>query len=341
MMRYFTYIIFIFTMQLATAQEMHIKSRLDTNLIVIGDQAKLTIDVQYPKNMDVSWPLMQDTVSEKVEIVDLSLDTIFTQEDIHHFLIQYTITSFDSGYYVIPPQLIIDTKNNDTLESQALRFAVATLVLDTTKQNAIFDIKAPMSAPWTFSEFMSEYYPYMLMALLLIALIVAVVWYLKKQKNKAPAPVKKVIPKEAAHIIALRELEQLKEKKLWQNDRVKLYYIELSDIVRNYLEHRFKIKTLEQTSQEIYDAIERGKILTNEQLVQLKQILSTADMAKFAKAKPLANENDLALKNAFELIEKTKLLKSEEEPKQEKIQKQTDNTIEPKQDETTKEEDHA
>jgi len=310
MIKYFNHIIVIIlslVVHTITAQNIQIKSSLDTNLIKIGEQTKLTIDIQYPKTINAVWPLMRDTVNEKVEIVDFSLDTILTPKGFHHFLINYTLTSFDSGYYVIPPQIIINPETKDTLESQALMLAVASFVIDSTKQNSIFDIKAPIAAPWTLSEFLAEYYPYLIGGLLLIALIFAIFWCLKKQKNKEQVPVKKIIPKEAAHIIALRELNQLKEQKLWQNDRVKLYYIELSDIIRNYLENRFRIKSLEQTSQEIFDTVQNNAILDKEQLLQLKQILSTADMAKFAKAKPLANENDLALKNAFELIEKTKL----------------------------------
>ncbi len=329
MVKFFIYIVLIFGFLTGNlfAQEMRIQSRLDTNLIKIGDQTKLRVDIQYPKDMSVSWPLMQDTIIDKLEIVDLSLDTIFTQKQINHFVVNYTITSFDSGYYVIPPQIIINKKTNDTLESQALRFAVATLVLDTTKQNAIFDIKAPIEAPWTLSEFLSENYPYLLLGLLLIALILAVLWFVKKRKNRELPPVKKLIPKEAAHVVALRELEDLKEKKLWQSDRIKLYYVELSDIVRNYLENRYRIKSLEQTSQEIFDTLRNGGILKDEQFLQLKQILSTADMAKFAKAKPLANENDLALKNAFDLIESTKLISEQVEMVEVEEEKVSDDKI--------------
>jgi len=342
MTRYFIYIIVFLGWALGTtyAQDMHIKSQLDTNLIKIGEQAKLTVDVQYPKDADVIFPLMHDTVVEKVEILDILLDTLANQPDIEHYQIHYVLTSFDSGYYVVPSQILINTQTNDTIESQALMFAVATLVLDSTKQNTIFDIKAPIEAPWTLSEFWAEYYPYILGVLLFIALVIGGIWYWRKIQNKISEPVQKEIPKEAAHLIALRELENLKDKKLWQNDRVKLYYIELSDIVRNYLEHRFKIKTLEQTSQEIYDTVQRGNILNNEQLLQLKQILSTADMAKFAKAKPLANENDLALKNAFELIETTRvdeiIIESKEESVEpiEKIKRDELNT-------SSKEESHA
>ena len=325
MIKYFNYIILFLGLTIGTssAQEMLISSRLDTNLIVIGDQTRLTVAVQYPNDVEVVFPLMLDTVVSEIEILDLTFDTILTQQNINHYLINYTITSFDSGYYVIPSQLIINTKTGDTLKSRALPFAVATLVLDSAQQNQIFDIKAPIDAPWTLSEFLSENYPYLLLGLLLIALIFAVLWYLRKRKNKVLVPLKKIVPKEAAHIIALRDLDSLKDKKLWQNDRIKLYYVELSEIIRNYIENRYTVPALEQTSSEIFESLSHSNMLTAEQLIQLKQVLSTADMAKFAKAKPLANENDLALQNAYNLIEKTKLAELIIEATKEKLQVNT------------------
>lgn len=315
MIKYFIHIILTIGLLLNTvsAQDIRISSRLDTNLIKIGEQVNLRVDIQYPKDADVVFPLMQDTIVEEIEIMNLLLDTILTQENINHYVANYTLTSFDSGYYTIPAQVIINRITGDTIASRELMLAVATFVIDTANQNQIFDIKAPLEAPWTLFEFLSENYPYILFGLLLIAILFVVLWYLKKRKNREPNPVKKVVPKEAAHIIALRDLDSLKDKKLWQNDRIKLYYVELSDIVRSYIEHRFSVMALEQTSDEIFDSIQRSKVLNNEQLSQLKQILSTADMAKFAKAKPLAHENDLALKNAYELIQDTKLIEVKQE----------------------------
>lgn len=294
------------------AQKIYIQSRLDTNMILIGEQAKLTVDLQYSKDASVDFPILQDTIIEEIEILDLHLDTILDAQ-FEHFQFHYTITSFDSGSYVIPAQIIIDNLTGDTIYGNPLAFAVNTYKIDSANQNKFFDIKQPIDAPWTFSEFMSEYYQFLLIALLLIILLLAILWYLKKRKSIEKPVVKIVVPKEAAHLVALRELTALKDKKLWQADRTKMYYVELSEIVRSYLENRFGISALEQTSHEIFDTIQNGEQLDNQQILQLKQILSTADMAKFAKAKPLANENDLALKNAFELVEDTKIIELKKE----------------------------
>lgn len=320
--------------------DLNIKSELDTNLIKIGEQVKLSVDVQYPQNADIFFPILQDTITKEIEIVDLSLDTIISEENILHYVAHYTLTSFDSGYYVIPPQMLIDKQSGDTFVGNPLVLAVVTFAIDSASQGKIFDIKAPVEAPWTLKEFLSENYPFLLAGALIIALIFVLLWYLKQRKKKTIVPVKKVVPKEAAHVIALRSLDELKEKKLWQNDRTKLYYVELSDIVRNYLENRYRVKALEQTSDEIFTVIEHGQFLSSEQLVQLKQILSTADMAKFAKAQPLANENDLALKNAFELVKATQLLEAVkvDTESQVKVASEINKTEADKQDHTKEEE---
>lgn len=308
----------ILSAYVSNAQDIQIKSSLDTNMILIGEQTKLIVDIQYPKKLEIDFPILQDTIVKEIEILDLSIDTIFNSNN-EHFVIKYTLTSFDSGYYAIPPQVIINTTTGDTILSNPLMFAVNTYQIDSASQNKFFDIKKPIDAPWTFKEFLDEYLNSILIGLLLIALIFSGIWYYKKRKKVEKPVAKVVIPKEAAHIVALRELSLLKDKKLWQSDRTKIYYVELSDIVRNYLDNRFKISSLEQTSQEILTSIENSNILNVRQQEQLKQILSTADMAKFAKAKPLANENDLALKNAFELVEQTKINESISTPKKETV----------------------
>jgi hypothetical protein len=309
---------------MANAQNIQIKSSLDTNMILIGEQTKMSVDFQYPNGADVQFPILKDTIIDKIEILDLSLDTI-PNANFEHYILNYTLTSFDSGYYAIPPQIIIDNKTGDTILGNPLGFAVNTYKIDSTNAGRFFDIKEPYQAPWTLKEFLDEYLSIILIVLLLIILVIVGLWYLKKREKVVKVEPKKVIPKEAAHIIAIRDLTQLKEKKLWQADRTKQYYVELSDIVRAYLENRFKIAALEQTSHEIIESIELGRLLNKEQIGDLKQILSLSDMAKFAKAKPLANENDLALKNAFELVEQTKLEKEEvESPKTDNSSKKID-----------------
>ncbi|MBN2669055.1 MAG: DUF4381 domain-containing protein [Bacteroidales bacterium] len=315
-MRSWILIILISFFSFAWAQETNIKASLDTNLISIGDQAHLKIDIQAPVQSELIVPIAQDTLSKSIEIVDWTIDTIKDNPDFQHYLLNYSITSFDSGYYAIPPQMLIEKTSGDTLQTEPILFAVATIAVDTTKQE-VFDIKSPVAAPWSLIEFLKEAYPYLLALLGLFIIAGIAFWWWKKSRKKEQAPVKIIVPKEEAHVIALRALAQLKEKKLWQNDRTKEYFIELSEILRNYFENRFQVAAMESTSQEIFELFSSSKMLNDEVFVAVKQVLSLADMAKFAKVKPLAHENDLSLKNAYKIVESTQInekVVSKEEP---------------------------
>ncbi len=284
----------------------NIQSKLDTNIILIGQTAQLQTQIDCPKS-NYRFNIFKDSIVDKVEILDLKLDTLKQTDKSYTLNLQYSITSYDSGFYNLPEQVLFNTETGDSIFSQALSLAVMTYQIDTA-QKKIFDIKAPLDAPITFKEIVEEYWVYAVIVILLMLLgFIFYRWY-KKRKNQAPVKeVKKVIPKEAAHIVALRELEHLREKKLWQNDRTKAYYVELSDIVRQYLERRFLFGAMELTTFEILESCKNIADIKDKNTEEIRQILSTADMAKFAKAQPLAHENDLALQNAINLVNSTKL----------------------------------
>src|SRR5690606_27122692 len=94
-----------------------------------------------------------------------------------------------------------------------------------------------------------------LASILGVLLVAGLIWYIiRKRKNKPVklAPAKPVIP---LHTIVLDQLNALRAQKLWEQGRVKEYHSELTDIVREYLEKRYHINALEQTSEEIFSGL--------------------------------------------------------------------------------------
>ena len=160
----------------------------------------------------------------------------------------------------------------------------------------------------TFREFIQEYWPYIAIGLFVILALVLLFIFrdkLKPKKTEKPKPKK---PTEPGYVVALRELERLKEQKLWQNNNVKGYYIELTDIIRSYLYNQFDIYSLEMTTSETIDEVDNIYIINDELKSKLLQVLSLADFVKFAKAQPLPDEHDLSFKNALSFVEETKKL---------------------------------
>jgi hypothetical protein len=194
------------------------------------------------------------------------------------------------------------------------------MAIDTTR--GLTDIKMPYGAPVTLKEVT----PYILGVLLLGAIIFLILYSIKRKKKNKPLFSLPVKPKEPPHIIALRELDRIKNEKIWQKDKTKQYYSEVTDVLRNYIEERFEIPAMEQTTDETLSSFRYRRDLINEKSMQnLSQILSLADLVKFAKYKPLPDDDNLTLVNSFFFVNETK---KEEVKKPEVINKPEENSTE-------------
>ncbi len=288
---------------------------LDTNKIFIGQQFHLDLKINFSAEKKVEFPVTGDTLISQIEVVEKStIDTIFDKDEITQKTLrqQLTLTSFDSGFFVIPPFRFV--LNSDTLETEPLLVEVQTIQVDSTQ---LADIKQPLDVDYSFMDWLKDNWKWIVGIAAILSVISYLIYYFSKKK---PIPVfieEKPKPLLPAHTIALQKLDKLKEKKLWQNDKVKQYHIELSEIVREYLENRFYISALEQTTYEIFQNI-RSFQMNDEAKEKLKQLLTISDLVKFAKEWPLATENETCMNYAYEFIEKTKLIKEE-------IKRQTEN----------------
>ena len=135
----------------------------------------------------------------------------------------------------------------------------------------------------------------------LVAGLLFLIWYaLRKRKDNQPLFAIPQKPKEPAHVIALRELDRIKEEKIWQQGKTKLYYSELTTVLRQYINDRFDIQAMEQTSIETIAAFKYRRSLVDEKSFEnLQRILTNADLVKFAKYEPLPDENNMALVDSY------------------------------------------
>ncbi|MFA6924082.1 MAG: hypothetical protein WC223_07485 [Bacteroidales bacterium] len=299
------------------SQEPAVNAKLEKSTITIGDQIKLNIQIKASENYVITFPIVGDTIIKKIDVIGKSkIDTVLSADKKIKTLTQSLyITSYDSGYWAIPPfEFTINLKNDTTkkkLLTEAMLLQVKTIPVDTTK--AIKDIKPPFVAPITFRELL----PYILSVLGGIIIIVLIIYIIIKIKRKEPI-LKFTKPKLPPHEIALLELNKLRESKLWQQNMEKLYYVKLSDIMRIYIEGRFNVIAMEMTTDEILKRFEKIEI-TIEIKNKLKQILILSDFVKFAKLHPLPNENDISLNNAFDFVNETKPIPEQTENTETKI----------------------
>ena len=267
---------------------------LDTNIILIGEQTIFKIEC-LDINKTINWPLFNDTIVEGIEIISKSeIDTISNSnadKKTYSFSQEYLITSWDSGAYYIAP-----IKLNPNLSTEGLLLNVMSV---NTDQNAdIKDIKEPLDAEYELKDFMI----WIILLLTIILIIYLLNKYVFNKKEKVEKKIiKKIIP---AHITALKELNHIEQKELWQSGKIKQYHSGISEILRKYMEHRFQFIALELTTDEILSYLK--KTISIEEHLELKQILQRADLAKFAKSKPNEEENKQSMELAKRFIDKTK-----------------------------------
>lgn len=284
-----------------------VKAIPDTTQIRIGEPVRLEVTAKVMiyalkgANLKVVFPNLPDSLNH-IEIVDHTpLDTSGSNEQQKLFKQIITLTSFDSGRWEMPPMKFevfsVTDGSYDSVFTEPFFIDVNTVPVDTTK--AFKPIKALRTVGWNILD----YWPYLLACLALSAAIVLyfVFWHKKRKPAVAPPPAK---PAKAPYQLAMEQLELLEKEKPWNSD-VKLYYTQLTDILRQYFEQQFHIAALEQTSEELMQNIKPVTVL-NQQRDKLQSILTVADLAKFAKLQPSPQEHEDCLRKAIAVVEWTK-----------------------------------
>jgi len=297
---------FLLVIKLASfGQNVTVTSAFDSARIYIGDQIRYILTVEQPADLHLTLPVFKDSLMKNIEILSGPLsDTIRSGDGRLKITDKYLVTSFDSGYYQVPP-MYAELKNNEGIKLFYSDYAqlevMRVLIAPADSTLKIYDIIRPYRAPVTIGEII----PWVLAA----ALVAALIWYvlrLVKKFRKKEKGVEEVIINEPAHIIAFRELERLRNDQVWQKGEIKLYYTRLTEILRQYLENRYNVFSLELTTAETLDALVKTGFKRDEHYDKLRSILSGADLVKFAKHNPEPTENDLHFQNSWDFVQLTK-----------------------------------
>lgn len=289
--------------QRAMAQSVIVDATIDSLQILIGEQTKIKLQVTLDSDKRAIFPAYPDTIVRGVEVLDVAKpDTQLLNDGQRTVLTQtYTITSFDSALYYLPPmEVLVDNKPYYS-KALALKVYSVNVPLDPNNPDHMFGPKDIMKAPFAWED----WYVSIAAALLFVPFLLLLTYLVKRIRDNKPIIRKvKVEPKLPPHQLAMQEIERIKTEKIWQKGQPKEYYTELTDALRVYIKERFGFNALEMTSAEIIDKL----LETNdkEAIAELKSLFQTADLVKFAKHNPMMNENDANLISAIDFINETK-----------------------------------
>jgi len=306
---------------------------LDTTAIMIGDQIGLNLALEVPAGTQVVWPELNDTLVPHVEIIKRGKTSSTLKNNALTLSRRLVITSFDSGYFNITPfkfQVRIPGSSKvDTISTQDLFLQVYTPQVDTTK--AFKAIKGPVAEPYTFGEIL----PWILLGLLLIAVVVFLIWYLRRRKKNQPLFARKSKPKLPPYEEAIQRLEEVRHSRMWQAGKLKAYHSAITDIMRVYVARRFRFDAREMTSGEIIQNLGKEQAVNKDALSKVQSAFELADLVKFAKLKPSPLENDTSLNYCVDFVNETKVVPQDvsaeagAEAAQVKTETQTEEKVEP------------
>lgn len=313
------------------AQRTSVTATIEPSQIKIGEHAVITLNIKTPKGREIQSPQYNytDTLVPGIEVLAKLIpqpgDTVISHE-VMTIIERYIVTSFDSALYNIPYMYVID--GEDTIKSKNLGLKVISPVLSDSTMSylrmmdagetdsinferlQLNDIKDIQSPPFVLSDYVKSmiqdnpmlFWTIVILIIILAAGIIALFFVLRKKKKGYYFKPEIILP---PHVVALQALDKIKSEKKYQRGLEKQYYTELTDALRNYIEKRYYIHAMEQTSDETLEAV-HNFVEDETTYNNLKQILKLSDLVKFAKYKPLIDENDLTLMNAYLFIEKTK-----------------------------------
>ncbi len=212
----------------------------------------------------------------------------------------YKLQADIAGSYIIPAQVVSYAGDNGTRELKTPQIFIevkSSLKPGPDALKDIIDIKTLEEVPFNWR-------PYIwagCAAVVVICLGAGGFMYYRKRKKKA------AVLKRPAHIIALEEMEKLKSEHLIEKGIVREHYFRLSDIFRHYIENRFSIPAVEQTTQELLPEIMRLDAMHTTAKSGARDFLHHSDMVKFAKYVPAEDEVTLNEQNVVRIIDETKI----------------------------------
>lgn len=280
-----------------------VHAEMDSTIMTMGSVATLTVTVAPAEGTEcLGFPVIAPdgpgyVQFGPVQVVDARTDTL----DDGRLQYIYKVQGFDPGLYTLPRFAAVASGSRDTAFSEIMPLKILPVEVDTLAME-LKPFAGTADIPLKWHDYIPMWVLWMLLGLAVGAVVVAGVMSLTRlKKKKAEERARPIPPYEQA----LRDLSALRLLRLADTGREKEFYTRLTDILRRYLDGRFGINAMEMTSGQIVHAM-RSNPQTRLRSEEVREVLRVADFVKFAKERPLANDNERALARAFQFVEDTK-----------------------------------
>ncbi|HIG59066.1 MAG TPA: hypothetical protein EYQ21_06725 [Flavobacteriales bacterium] len=275
----------------------------DTGRISWGERATITLRLGLELGeKSTGWPIWEDTIPGGLEILSTSkIDTILPQKDDPDqwdMIVEqsWVVTAWDSGYVVIPEIEVMGEKSAPVM--------IQVVPTRTGEAPEMMPAAEIIKIEWTFWDRIEKAAPYVLKVLAALLFALGLIYLLKKVKRKERVEIEMVVPDIPPHITALEKLRELEERKGWTKGEAKSFHVQLSEIIRTYIDARFSISSLESTTREAAAQIDLLDISQSDKS-NLISALRLGDKIKFAKHTARTDDHIKVIKTCIEFVENT------------------------------------
>lgn len=277
----------------AAAQAM-LRSAVDTTLLTVGDRITLTVSVEHASDASVAWPDSLDV--SPFEVLAARAMAPETTQGRTTSSAAFQLTTFELGALEIPSfGVAVRSPDGSEQRLSTNRFAVEVVSVGVDEGGDIRGIRGPLSIPVSAVRIAL----WMLALLLATAGAYALGRRLRRRMPDEDAPVEPLLP---PHEIALDALARLEASAMLERGAIKEFHIGVSDILRRYVEARYRVAALEMTTREVLDGLERVGVGADFR-DGLRRFLDQCDMVKFAKVRPSVDASGEVLALGRRLVE--------------------------------------
>jgi hypothetical protein len=270
----------VFCLLSVSTNAQKITASIDSLSIKIGQELTYKIEVEVDTTSLVVFP--EGQTFQPLEMIESYQVEATRMNDRFRLIKKYGLTQFDSGKYTIPRQKIVIGDYEFLTDS--LKVEVNNIVVDTTKQ-ALYDIKPIIEV----DKSPSKWWLYFFGILLILALIAFLLyWFIWREKPLTEEEKVALLPPYERAKLALQALDNAH---YLENNEIKAYYSDLTQIIRKYLDEKVYDRALESTTDQLINRLnilkDGNKIdINKDDIKNIETILKRADLVKFAKSKP-------------------------------------------------------
>ena len=279
-----------------------VKASVDKTVLTVGDPIKYSLEINRREGVELRDPAKGSNIGA-FEVREFQPLPERRESDRIIQKFEYTLAVYDTGTYIIPsypvaflPPDSLSDGDYQIIDADPITITVKSVI---EAENAeLEDIRPPFGLPGNL---------WWIWAIVTALLIGLAVWYFffRKKTDRPKALFKKEVIR-PAHEIALEELDHLLQSDLLKTGKHKAFYSILSDILRRYVEGRFYIRALEETTGELVESLEQSQI-ESQQATHAIDALHMCDLVKFAKFIPGSDDTDKTVALVRKFIEETRL----------------------------------